>query len=330
MAYRVHKNYKTVSAEEFNELIDLFKLSNVQYETSGNACYVQLETPGNIYTCSLTGNDDDITNIGSIANNFYKKCNIHDIRGQYGYTESYSVTGKLKVKWDYETACGYQYFDEYYAKKPLKCWSYDINSAFPFAMLNPMPDTTKEPRYNSDIQKGEIGFYKSGGATTKVGTWAEIIFPLIDSPFKKYVYDLYEMKKSATGKERDNYKKQLNYATGLVARRNIFLRNALIYYSNQYIKRYIDDDTVYCNVDCIVSLKPRYDLPIGNNIGQFKQEHDCDDFKYIKSGIYQWGHECHYVGIPTGILNDIEDISNWTKGIKYKFENERVILNNEI
>lgn len=192
-------------------------------------------------------------------------------------------------------------------------------------MLKPMPDTSKEPIYGGLVKKGQMGFYALGGVTTKVGEYADIIFPLIDSPFKEYIYKNYEKKKNALNKdERNKYKKMLNIPSGLIARKNVFMRNAIIYYSNEYIKSFIDENTVYVNIDSIVSLTPRYDIPIGNDIGQFKCEHQCDNFKYIQNGQYQWNKECHYSGIPGSCLTDIEDAANWKENIKYKIEGEYI------
>ena len=321
------KRTKYLNREEFNNLMNEFDSNHTPYNIYNYSCSVTVETKQNIYMVSLTEDDDDIVNIGSLANTFYKL--FPDLRNKYGYKENKTNLDKTKITWDYKVAHGYQYFDEYYSKKPLKCWGYDINSAFPFAMLQPMPDTEATPRYNGIVGKNEIGFYKGGGATTVAGEWAEIIFPLIDSPFKDYVMTLYREKKESEGLTREKYKRKLNYVTGLLARRNIFLRNAVIYYSNSYIKKYIDNSTVYCNVDCIVSLTPRPDIPLGEEIGQFKKEFECANFKYIQSGIYQVEDECHYTGIPRGLLTDIEDISDWVDRVPYKLEKGRIIKNDK-
>lgn len=321
------KRTKYLNREEFNDLMEEFDRNHTPYNIYNYSCSVTVETKQNIYMVSLTEDDDDIVNVGSLANTFYKL--FPDLRYKYGYKENKTNLDKTKITWDYKVAHGYQYFDEYYSKKPLKCWGYDINSAFPFAMLQPMPDTEATPRYNDIVGKNEIGFYKGGGATTVAGEWAEIIFPLIDSPFKDYVMTLYKEKKESEGLTREKYKRKLNYVTGLLARRNIFLRNAVIYYSNSYIKKYIDNSTVYCNVDCIVSLTPRPDIPLGEEIGQFKKEFECANFKYIQSGIYQVEDECHYTGIPRGLLTDIEDISDWVDRVPYKLENGRIIKNDK-
>lgn len=332
----MRKINKNVGAHNFNRQLENCEKHDIEHELKIYSTSVQLETNSHIYRCSLTGRDEDIVNVGTISSTFFnKELEPFDIRGKYGYREiKDAMKGKKIIQWDYKVAAGFQYCDEDFKLQNLKCWSYDINSAFSYAMLSPMPDTRVEPRYNDKIRGGEIGFYKLGGATTVVGEFAEIIFPLIDSPFKEYVYTRYEKKKNLPkGPERDKVKNELNFVTGLLARRNVFMRNAIIYYSNKYIKKFIDEDTIYCNVDCIVSLRPRYDIPIGKEIGQFKIEHECEDFKYKMNGIYQWGTEegkdVHYIGIPKNLLSDIEDISSWQKNLKYIFdEKERRIKEN--
>ena len=325
----MNKKTFNLDNEEFNAIYQEILDCNINYQLYKYSCSVKLETDSCIFNCSLTGVKDDIISIGNIAATFYKLCNIHDLKGQYGYTETYDSIGKSHISWDYKVAYGWTYSDDYYAKKPLKCWSYDVNSAFPFAMLNKMPDTRQEPKYNAEIGKNEIGFYKRGGVSITEGEVADIVFPLMDSPFKEYVFKTYMQKTNANDIDRMKCKAMLNYPTGLLARKNIFLRNALVFYSNQYIQKYVDDYTVYCNVDCIVSLVPRYDIPVGDQIGQFKQEHICEDFKYLKPMFYQWGNECHYPGIPSIALTDIEKTDYWYNYLPYKFEQNIGVVENE-
>ena len=98
----------------------------------------------------------------------------------------------------------------------------------------------------------------------------------------------------------------------------------VLYHAKMYIQRFIDEDTVYCNVDSIVSLKKRSDLPISDNIGDFKFEHDGDDFKFKQVAIYQWGDEVHYTGIPSKMINDIEDVKNVNQFTKYYYKEGHV------
>lgn len=321
-------NYN-LNKEEFNSVYQEIVNNKIEHQLYKYSCSVKLETNECIFNCSLTGNKEDIISIGNIANTFYKICNIHDLKGQYGYKETKDNLGKTHISWDYDVAYGWTYTHPTFARKPLKCWSYDVNSAFPFAMLQQMPDTRQKPKYNAEIGKHEIGFYKHGGVCITPGEIADIVFPLMDSPFKEYVVKTYIKKTNSDEINKMKCKAMLNYPTGLLARKNIFLRNALVFYSNQYIQKFVDENTVYCNVDCIVSLVPRYDIPIGPSIGQFKQEHVCEDFKYLKAMFYQWGNECHYPGIPGIALLDIEDTKNWFNYLPYKFVTNIGVLDNE-
>ena len=322
-----------VTPDEWNNLIYNFKRAHIPYGLSINTTYVEARLDnGRKVQAFFNGQVKGVVNNGAIGGQFAKQANFHRITEGYGRKEYWSNTAhKFKVKWNYKTAKGFTYIDEYYADKELKCWSYDVSSSYAFAMLNPMPDTTKEPRYNDRVRKNEIGFYKEGTATDEPGVYADIIFPLMDSPFKDYVMNYYHKKEKATEEnnklERDKWKAFLNIPTGLLQKYNIFLRNAIVYYSNQYIKKFFDDNTIYCNTDSIVSLTPRPDIPIGNDIGQFKSEHNGESFKYKQEGIYQWSKECHYKGVTGENITDIDDISDWRDNFEYKLEGELLVKN---
>lgn len=324
----MRKNHISKSQEDWNNLVDELDQNKIPYKFSRLACSATIETRSYIYEVSLTKDLKVTYNNGAIISSFRAKTHYDEIQGQYGYTAKKLSLDKVHVSWDYGIASGYAYSNDYFARKWLKCWSYDINSAFAYAMLSPMPDTTQKPRLDDEVREGEIGFYKLGGATTKVGDPADIIFPLMDSPFKDYVQYYYSLKQNAADKtERGKWKDFLNIPTGHLAKTNVFLRNAILYYSNKYIKSFIDEDTVYCNVDCIVSLRPRYDLPIGDGLGQFKEEHVCDNFKYIKAMQYQWNKECHYNGIPGEALTDIEHTEDWQDHLYYRIKGHKIYEN---
>lgn len=55
---------------------------------------------------------------------------------------------------------------------------------------------------------------------------------------------------------------------------------------NKFIKNLMDENTLFSNTDSIVSLVPRPDLKISDNIGDFKIEHK-GDFIYLDSYHYQ-------------------------------------------
>lgn len=60
----------------------------------------------------------------------------------------------------------------------------------------------------------------------------------------------------------------------------------------------MDENTIYVNTDCIVSVKERDDLEIGEEVGQFKLERDGEDFA-CNGDVHQWNLEKPaYPGIP--------------------------------
>lgn len=323
---------KVLSVDEFNDfLATLDYYDNLEVKQAGICMKVKVQ---NItYYCSLTGKKEDTSNTGNIWRNFtkYTPESMFTLNeGQYGKKTTKLLNYKTKVRWDIRDPGNFAYSDESRSRRWLKCYSYDVNSAYSYAMTKPIPDTSKPPRLNSIVSENEIGFYNSGDVVMAPGAYAEYIFPLIESPFKDFVNNYYAKKQQAkTKEERKNWKIFLNIPSGMMHKRNIFIRNTILYYAREYIRGFMDDDTVYCNTDSIVSLKRRPDLPLGDKLGEFKEERVNEDFKYIKSGIYQWGTECHYEGIPGCTLTDIEDIKGWKDRVPYKYDNNirRIVKN---
>ena len=332
------KSYeKTVSIETFNELLSGLSYYNTLELSRPYPATLALKWHNCTYYTSLTGEKKNSANVGNIMaqlDKFAKREEYELIdKESYGYEKIKLDRFKTKIHWSLKDPGNFSYVNENYRLKWLKCYSYDINSAYSFAMLKPMPDTSKPCRKCDIINEGEIGFYSTGGATTEIGAWAEYIFPLKESPFKAYVEYYYEKKREAkTKEERNIWKNFLNIPSGMTQKLNIFVRLAILHYAAVYIESFIDEYTVYCNTDSIVSLVPRDDLPMGNEIGQFKAEHINDDFKYKQAGIYQWGEECHYKGIPGIALKDIENIKNWKDNLPYKYDTElrRIVENGKI
>ena len=322
---------KIVSVDTFNEIAETLSFEEI-HEALGA---VTLEHRGVTYYCSLTGVLEETPCVGNIWAQFNKIVGVdnYDLKNKenYGYKRQKINTNKIRIKWDLLDPGGYTHVLSGKSNKWLKCYSYDVNSSYSFAMCQPMPNTAVEPRLNDYVGKNEIGFTFKGGVTTEEGIRADFIFPLMPSPFVKYVNTYYSKKREAKFKEeRKKWKFFLNVPTGMMQRFNIFIRLAILYYAREYIKQYIDDNTVYCNVDCIVSLKPRDDLPLGEDLGQFKQEHVNEPFKYLEAGIYQWDSECHYKGIPGCTLTDISNISNWQNNFPYMLKGRKVVKRDAI
>ena len=326
---------KDLSLEEFNNLLNECDLLQIPYNIKEQTWSIKLVTNGKTFRCKYSNDLNDV-DPATVSKAFHKLTNYHYLDEDknaklYGYKLKIAPDGRRKVCWKIKTATALTYYDERYCRKWLKCYSYDINSAFSYAMLQKMPDTRQLPRLHDIVGENEIGFDIDGNAYIEVGTPAEYIFPLIESPFKDYIYKYYELKQNEKNKDkRKMWKLWLNIPTGVLQRHNIFLRNAVLMYSNRYIESFMNEDTVYCNTDSIVSLSKRTDLPLGSEIGLFKEEHKNENFKYIREGIYQWNDECHYKGINGRYIKDIEKTDGWFEKmynnlpIKYNKETRRL------
>lgn len=197
----------------------------------------------------------------------------------------------------------FMYFNEKYNETEQDAIGYDMNSAYSYAMLGPIPDTSmltsaKIRCYNSGIVAvNEIGFDYAGNLVEE-GNYALYRFKALKSPFKAFVEYYYKLKHDAkTKNERKRAKDVLNMSVGYLQRINPFIRATIVSRANNLIKSLIDDNTLYCNTDSIVSLTPRHDLKIGTNIGEWKLEHKSK-FKY-RDYNYQWDNELPtYRGIP--------------------------------
>lgn len=181
------------------------------------------------------------------------------------------------------------------------CYGYDLNSAWPYFLCQPIPDTSEHPRIYEVVMKGEIGF-----DTTNDGNWrlvrpghiAQYVFKLIESPFKRFVEVWYNKKKAAkTVKDKTKAKGVLNYSIGYLQRVNPFIRAMVICQANEYIETliyqdgHLRDDVIYWNTDSIVCTH-KLPLTIGEELGQWKLQH-TGSFALINS-TYQWGKD-----IPT-------------------------------
>ena len=160
---------------------------------------------------------------------------------------------------------------------------YDCNKAYLSALQSDMPDTTKflEPGF---LNQDEIGFAIDGNTLigklrlerVEVGEWADYRFKKIPSPFTPYaVYMIDAINKAkATGdkKTETKLKGYVNRVVGNLQNHNPFLRASIVGELNLRISKLMDENTVYSNTDCICSTVPRDDLPLSNNVGDFKIE----------------------------------------------------------
>jgi hypothetical protein len=185
-----------------------------------------------------------------------------------------------------------------------KAYCYDMNSAYAWGMLQPMPDTSVPPTAKTIVEGNEIGFIELPNnndvmsLTAVFKGFCACVFPLMDSPFKKFVDRWYKLKQEA--KTKRAYMKAKNYlvfSVGYMQRTNPYLRSAIVTYCNNYIQSLIDEDTtLFCNTDSIVSLK-ELDLKLGEGVGEWKVENK-GEVAYVDFS-YQWNKELPtYRGVP--------------------------------
>lgn len=199
---------------------------------------------------------------------------------------------------------------------------YDLNSSYSYAMLKDMPDTSV-PYHAGFIKEGEIGFSDTEGTLQpKFKGFSLWIFPLMKSPFTRFVNHWYEQKKKGNKKAKGI----LNFSVGYLQKVNPFLRATIIYYANQEIAKLIDEDTLYCNTDSIVSMKEK-NLTIGKEIGNFKIEHK-GKFAYVGMN-YQWNNDQpSYRGVSKNWFKKDWDILKDevpSKGNIVKYENYALV-----
>lgn len=182
------------------------------------------------------------------------------------------------------------------------CYGYDLNSAWPFFLTQPIPDTHNHPRIWDYVKEGEVGFDTSNNGYWKIrrpGQFANYVFPLCESPFKRFVDVWYNKKKNAkTIAEKLKAKGILNYSIGYLQRTNPFIRAMVICQANEYIESLIyqngklKDNVLLWNTDSIVSTCPLPELKLGTGLGEWKLEHR-GSFAFI-GNTYQWDYN-----IPT-------------------------------
>lgn len=222
-----------------------------------------------------------------------------------------------------------------YDKTRVRAWGYDMNDAYASIMMDLLPDTSVPPREGT-VRSGEIGF-SIDGELRHEGRYAPFIFPLIESPLREFARTFHDRKVNAKTKgERMRWKHHLTDVIGYMGREaipgerssriNPFLRNYVVLSCNERMMALMDDDTIMMNTDSIVSAKPRKDLKLGKEAGDFKLEHLGDIAVWGYN--YQWNRSKPlYRGIPKKWFPEDWDILSDDlpgDGNKWIFDRERM------
>ena len=178
------------------------------------------------------------------------------------------------------------------------CYGYDMNSCYPYFLTKPLPygDIIRKDDF---VNEGEIGFADDVSFQGKhmlkarfEGEYANYIFNAkIYRGLTEFAFEQYKLKKNAKGDLRDIIKKSYNALVGIFKYHHIFIRSAVLGYAERYIKSLRDENTIIQTVDSIVSSKPRTDLDIGTELGQFKIEHADQSFIFNSADVKRWAGE---------------------------------------
>lgn len=205
-----------------------------------------------------------------------------------------NLNGKRVSK--YGSAKPFLNYNKNFENKRVKAIAYDINSAYSYAMINAEYPVEADPiRQNSFIKDNEIGFIytETTGLTCIKSGFATYIFHKQQCPdsFKRFVEKWYKKKQTSDIIKKCKAKNTLNHCIGYIQRINPFYRSAIITEANNFVKNIINenlDKFIYSNTDSIIFTEPIPSINIGENIGQFKIEHD--GLFAFKGFNFQWDY----------------------------------------
>ena len=194
-----------------------------------------------------------------------------------------------------------------YDNKLTKCWAYDINSAYPAALLKPIPDVNNDlgPGW---IEEGQVGFIldREGFLQEVKSGLANWRFNMIESPWaKEYVPKRYKKlvhyKSMGDSESAGKIKEEFVCAIGCLRNHNAFLYTHILTVCRETMNQYVNEDTILVNTDCIYSAVERFDIPLGKDIGEFKTLPQNGTEIYVSGANYKWEQypeEMSIRGIP--------------------------------
>lgn len=212
------------------------------------------------------------------------------------------------------------YANEKYIGQTLEnCICYDRNKAYLATCRNLVAPTEFLGDLKRAPKKDEIGFNPDGvphyGPSKVLCRW---IFKAGYLPgLTKWATYIQEKQSTCAPEEKKYWKNMANIAIGNLGNKhntlknNRPLRNCIVYQMNKYISDLMDENTVFSNTDSLVSLKPRPDLTLSKEVGDFKIEHE-GSFIYLDKDHYQWNQ---------GRVNAANDtlLQAWEKAHNRKF-----------
>ena len=217
---------------------------------------------------------------GDAYRHLQQYAHIPDLTGCYGYT-TYHRTGKTDgIMWNIKNLMPAPYVNKKYDySKDVYVYVYDMHRAFLKACFGLYPDTTEQPKLLARVGENEVGFDEDGIPILEDDGHSHLyVFPLVKNKgiekwanyMNKKILDL----KGKEDKKQELYDAKHEYtdAIGMICRHNPFFHNMISGRCIEYIANLIDENTIRSVTDSIVSLVPRPDLEIGDDMGQFNLE----------------------------------------------------------
>lgn len=296
----VRDDFINIGVDEWNTKIDLYfenhgaELGRMEYLPNGGVMArwgeLQIEEhPTYVQMCLRDGHktlryrchyDGQVHNESRhsphIARAYYKV--LPGIKDKYAWPE-----GKCSV---IKTRLFHTYKKEYCGKYIPGCVAYDFNSHFASVMLEGIPDYKVEPKKLCEVGENEVGFkyvyddtdgkYFLDIVLQNEGI-ADIVYPVTEPPIelKKLIKKWYKVKSTTKDKEeKAKAKAYLVQGYTLLGKKFPPIRAYVAGMAGRQVSSLVDENTIRCNVDCIVSTKRRPDLEkiIGEGLGQLKIE----------------------------------------------------------
>lgn len=163
-------------------------------------------------------------------------------------------------------------------------WVYDKNSAYLSILKSGYyPDVDSGDLGMGIVKEDQIGFQVMGQNVILLeeGDWADVRFKRGRSEkLIKFANDTYAklglLKADPERKpEATMIKKAIVAAIGMLRNHNIWFYAYIVHSCRYIMEDLIDDNTLICNTDSIISIGPRSDLEIGKGLGQFKVEYQA-------------------------------------------------------
>lgn len=328
MYYKSHKIIYVEEVNKMNEILEKIKRScvHIYYREKDPKEYFKWNafiTIGDTLLCASfrEGTKKPVEYRFSLAgdNNIFETTTGGEA---FRISQQYYKIPRLESLEMFGSASQLLYKNKRFDGKRVRAYSYDMNSAFPFMMLQPIPNTdTLE--FDAKVGKGQIGFYQSKRKYTnnmsleitfEIGRHCEFVCDLMPSPFVDFIKKWYDKKRKASNfRNRQKAKDVMNMAVGVMQNYNPLIRACIIGRCNKFFESLIDSNTIYANTDSIVSVERRKDIEemVGDSIGQFKFERNGEWFAWQKGKMnYQWNDELPTMrGVPKRWFDRFEKIN---------------------